>query len=389
MVKIRFRIALICVLCLFVSACTLSTSNETGNLNIIQTAIVATMNAQSTVDAEREVLVDATSSATTVFYSTPVYTNTPVPTVIPCNLVGFVMDVSIPDDELMEAGQIFTKTWRLQNQGTCAWTPAYLLVFMSGDRMNALAQSAFTSLVIEPGEMVDVSIQLTAPTIPGHYQGNFMLADSNGALFSFYNKAAFFVKISVPELIEAPDLTSTPDPNETPQASATPGENVSLESLSIVPSQVSTIYNEIIQSKFDFGDLSSNEGAIAFAQFDLSQIPAGATIESLSLQNPNYTISGNPFGSLSCARVYIGYFYPLSGEDYNFTTLGASGRACGASELNNLALNPDVLTSFLASGTSAIDIKVMFNELQTNNDGVGDIVRSISSDLRLFVSYYP
>ena len=48
-----------------------------------------------------------------------------------CDAAAFVRDVTIPDGTIVEPGRDFTKTWRLKNVGTCSWTTAYALVFVS------------------------------------------------------------------------------------------------------------------------------------------------------------------------------------------------------------------------------------------------------------------
>jgi hypothetical protein len=260
--------------------------------------------------------------------------------------------------------------------------------------MNASPQSSFTSIVVEPGEMIDVSIQLTAPSVSGHYQANFMLADENGKLFSFENKSAFYAKISVPVVLDG-NVTATPETTGTAQtamptattSNAQPTSVGNLKTLSIAPTLANTMNNDYFNNSFNFGDLSSNDGAIGFAQFNLSQLPSGADIQSVTLRIPSYSLSGNPFGVLGCMRVYVGFYYPLNTDDYSYATLGASGRACGAGELAGIALNPDLLQSYFDAGSSAIDLKLMFNELQTNGDGAADLVRTSPGDVRLEIQY--
>ncbi len=48
--------------------------------------------------------------------NTATITSTP----IPCNWAKFVTDVSIPDNSQISTNDGFTKTWRLQNIGSCA-----------------------------------------------------------------------------------------------------------------------------------------------------------------------------------------------------------------------------------------------------------------------------
>ena len=67
-------------------------------------------------------------------------TPTPLPApVILCEAAAFVKDVTISDGTTLGRGANFTKTWRIQNVGTCSWSPSFSLVFAGGDQMNAPA----------------------------------------------------------------------------------------------------------------------------------------------------------------------------------------------------------------------------------------------------------
>jgi acyl-coenzyme A thioesterase PaaI-like protein len=86
----------------------------------------------------------------------------------------------------MTPNQAFTKTWRLKNTGTCSWTPAYAIVFSSGNAMNGPATQALAGN-INPGQTVDISVNFTAPATPGDYTAYYKLRDASGVLFSqFY-----------------------------------------------------------------------------------------------------------------------------------------------------------------------------------------------------------
>lgn len=142
--------------------------------------------------------------------STPIIvqiTNTPAPTSTAlstattyCDSVAFVKDISIPDGTTLNPGETFTKTWRLKNRGTCTWTPDYTLVFNSGDQMGGTT-SARLSNYVAPGQTVDISITLTAPTSAGSYTSYWMLRNPSGALFGTGDKAniAFYIDINVKE----------------------------------------------------------------------------------------------------------------------------------------------------------------------------------------------
>jgi len=143
--------------------------------------------------------------------SSPVSTTTPVPpTSTPisptktgtpvsiCNIGKFVKDVTIPDWTTLSAGETFTKTWRIQNVGTCTWTTAYDLVFVSGSAMNAPAVIPLTANVA-PGQTVDLSVSMKAPETSGDYTGFWMLRNQYDARFGVGANAAtsLWVKIKV------------------------------------------------------------------------------------------------------------------------------------------------------------------------------------------------
>lgn len=131
-------------------------------------------------------------------------TSTPLPTataVSYCDWVIFVRDVTIPDGTRFAPGETFTKTWRLKNRGTCTWTADYMLVFSSGDSMGSTTAVRLPGNVA-PGQSVDVSVTLTAPSRRGDYLGYWMLRNPSGMLFGYGDRAnqAFYVDINVDDL---------------------------------------------------------------------------------------------------------------------------------------------------------------------------------------------
>ena len=117
-----------------------------------------------------------------------------------CDQVKFIKDVSIPDEMDIPPGERFTKTWRLQNAGSCPWGIGYLLYFESGDILGGPSSQDLTSKTIQPGETIDISVDLVAPEETGVYQGFWKLRNVRGEGFGVgeYSKA-FWVKINVVE----------------------------------------------------------------------------------------------------------------------------------------------------------------------------------------------
>jgi hypothetical protein len=139
----------------------------------------------------------------------PTSTSTPVPTAT-ATAVGtpgactdqakFVEDVTIPDNSEMLPAQDFIKTWRLQNTGTCTWSSAYALTFITGDQMSGTSPLPLTG-TIAPGNSLDVSVSLKAPGTVGTYKGNWELRNPGGVNFGTGTNASqpFYVLINVVE----------------------------------------------------------------------------------------------------------------------------------------------------------------------------------------------
>jgi len=117
-----------------------------------------------------------------------------------CDQVKFIKDVTIPDEMDLAPGEHFTKTWRIQNAGSCPWTIGYLLYFESGDIMGGPSSQELTSETIQPGDSMDISVELVAPLETGSYEGNWKVRNVKGDGFGVgeFSKA-FWVKINVVE----------------------------------------------------------------------------------------------------------------------------------------------------------------------------------------------
>ncbi len=122
----------------------------------------------------------------------------PTPTPIPCYQVKFIDDLTITDGTKIVAGSSFTKTWRIRNNGSCTWDTRFDVAFVDGTQMTT-AKVWDLKKDVKPGETVDISIDMTAPSALGSYQGNFQLVNPNGVRFGTGpdSKGSFWVKIQV------------------------------------------------------------------------------------------------------------------------------------------------------------------------------------------------
>lgn len=203
-----------CALVVLAAACNYPGTQPSSD-DLYATSAAQTVAAELTQSANGS--PDATSPATQGATATAAATNTPLPatpTAEPTsctNKATFIKDVTVPDDTFFEGGDTFTKTWRLENSGTCTWTTAYDLVFDSGNAMGGPAAVDFTTSVA-PNNTVDLSVDLEAPSSDGTYRGYWMLRDGDGVKFGIGSDAdvAFWVQIVVgPTPTPAPSVYKT------------------------------------------------------------------------------------------------------------------------------------------------------------------------------------
>ena len=85
----------------------------------------------------------------------------------------------------MAPGQDFTKGWRVQNDGTCAWPADFKLAYANGNRIEAAMGGSSVKLgrAVQPGETVDLNVNLRAPQIYGVFQGFWQLRNTLGQFF--------------------------------------------------------------------------------------------------------------------------------------------------------------------------------------------------------------
>jgi hypothetical protein len=188
------------LLCLGIAAaCAVpSEQNETE----VATAVAQTVQAQTSL-TQRTVLPTPTPAPPTL--PLPATPEAVLPTDTQASLTsnpGCVASASLvgedpPDNTLYQPGEFFWKTWSLLNTGTCIWTQSYSLVFSSGERMGGLDAYPLPD-VIEPGEILNITIYLQAPSTEGTATGYWRLKTSWNEFFGAGPASApFYVQIGV------------------------------------------------------------------------------------------------------------------------------------------------------------------------------------------------
>lgn len=128
----------------------------------------------------------ATPDVTTIPDSLRNKSNVPTAeTPIVCiNELKFIEDITIKDKTVVTAGKPFTKTWKIQNSGSCEWNDKYQIVFSDGDQMDAMSVIPFPKeQTVKPDDTIEISVYMTAPEKAGAYAGYWMLESASGQRF--------------------------------------------------------------------------------------------------------------------------------------------------------------------------------------------------------------
>jgi len=105
------------------------------------------------------------------------------------------VDVNVPDNTTVSPGQEFIKTWKIKNIGTCTWGEGYELIYSYGEEMDGVPQPL--GAAIAPGQEVDVSVQFTAPDLPGSYTSLWTLQNPSNIAFQGNDNKVLYVQIVV------------------------------------------------------------------------------------------------------------------------------------------------------------------------------------------------
>jgi hypothetical protein len=195
----KFRL-LFALLGLFLAglACNLPSAgaSQTATLNALySTSVAQTVNAVELTSTPYQTPTSVPFPTYPFFTLTPI--STPVPVVL-CDEALFIKDVTIPDGTILGRGTNFTKVWRVQNVGSCTWSPSYSVVLVSGNGFGA-STIVWMPGYVYPGNSIDLSVNMTAPNTDGHYQSFWELRNASGALFGIGSQAQdpFWADINV------------------------------------------------------------------------------------------------------------------------------------------------------------------------------------------------
>jgi hypothetical protein len=155
---------------------------------VIATAValtVAARNAQQ--NAPTSTAIPTATVPANITFPTPTQLTFPTPTKpgssidTTCAKASFISE-TIPDGTIMKPDKVFTKTWQIKNDSSCAWDTTYKIIFWDGD---VLGGAYYYNLpqAVGPGGVVDISLVLTSPSEEGTYTGSWMLQTPKNIAF--------------------------------------------------------------------------------------------------------------------------------------------------------------------------------------------------------------
>lgn len=197
----------------------------TPDLNLIQTHVVETYAAVLTQTESAaptlELFPTLTASATvaplvTLPSTLPAVTQATAAPTKSCYSMAFVSDVSIPDNTPVAPGQTFTKTWKVVNNGSCAWDAGFKFSFVTGDSMGGATYTLPSAVAVNA--IVDISVAMTAPTNKtGAVRGDWRMQTAAGQFFG----DQIYVVVTVGGGTITPSATGAPPTAASPTATAT------------------------------------------------------------------------------------------------------------------------------------------------------------------------
>ena len=95
--------------------------------------------------------------------------------------MSLVSDLTVGDGESVGPEQLFTKLWRIANNGSCSWPVGCYLTYVRGDSIGPCLRVNMPALAA--GRMVDVQLSMLAPENTGHYCSEWRMCAADGSYF--------------------------------------------------------------------------------------------------------------------------------------------------------------------------------------------------------------
>ncbi len=226
-----------------------------------------------------------------------------------------IEDVTVPDNSQMQYGQKFTKTWRFQNNGKCKWS-GYTIAFVAGDRMSSPDSASVPET--EAGKTVDVSVDLTAPSLDGGYTGYYELRNATGETLAIGTEKTFWVKILIGNATAAPVPTIAITPiSGVPTVKVSGPASCNYSTSSSYVTQIANLINNA-RAQAGLAPLSVNATLTAAAQGHSLDMACHGVISHTGSDgsSPQQRIVAAGYSPSYSAEIIYGSGYPQTAVDW-------------------------------------------------------------------------
>ena len=225
-----------------------------------------------------------------------------------------VQDVTVPDNSLMTRSAKFTKTWRFMNNGKCNWS-GYTISFVAGDRMQTPDSAPVPETAA--GQTVDVSIELTAPSVDGSYTGFYELKNSKGETLSIGTEQTFWVKILIGNATAAPVVTPVITPINSTPVKVTGPASCNYSSSSSYQNEIANLINTA-RVQAGLAQLSVNPALAAAAQGHSIDMACHGLISHTGSDgsSPQERMAAAGYSPTFSAEIIYGSGYPQTAFDW-------------------------------------------------------------------------
>jgi hypothetical protein len=127
--------------------------------------------------------------------ATSIVGGTPGSTLVGCDNATYVSETVPNTGEQFRPGVNFSKSWTLQNTGTCPWINSFVFGFVSGDRMGG-KEIPITRKIdfVAAGNMHTFTVYFQAPHAKGHYRGVWQMKNASNIEFGTQETVDIIVK---------------------------------------------------------------------------------------------------------------------------------------------------------------------------------------------------
>jgi hypothetical protein len=103
-----------------------------------------------------------------------------------CMNSEFIADVTYPDGTVVEDEANLAKVWSIRNSGTCTWDDGFSLQPVTGDAKGTWVIDEKVNKKVEPGEIVEIRIDVRTPARGGEWGGCWQMQGDNGQFFGTF-----------------------------------------------------------------------------------------------------------------------------------------------------------------------------------------------------------